>query len=188
MPSSAGRSSLPPIRIWKREKKRLLSFKKSEDHPGELAGSSPRRSCSASPAFAKHSHFKHTGRTGGLSGYGRRAGLRGQLLTPKLPILIAAMTVKPMYLIPHAKVRKIVPPKTGCLIPTTASFSRFLLPRKERFVMTTMTAEEKKLLQARHRLEEAQMRAKEKARKARTPQAHSGGYDFGEGAAGDSDC
>lgn len=54
--------------------------------------------------------------------------------------------------------------------------------------MTTMTAEEKKLLQARHRLEEAQMRAKEKARKARTPQAHSGGYDFGEGAAGDSDC
>lgn len=34
--------------------------------------------------------------------------------------------------------------------------------------MTTMTAEEKKLLQAQHRLEEAQMRAKEKARKART--------------------
>lgn len=34
--------------------------------------------------------------------------------------------------------------------------------------MTTMTAEEKKLIQARHRLEEAQMRAKEKARKART--------------------
>ena len=34
--------------------------------------------------------------------------------------------------------------------------------------MTTMTAEEKKLIQAQHRLEEAQMRAKEKARKART--------------------
>lgn len=34
--------------------------------------------------------------------------------------------------------------------------------------MTTMTAEEKKLIQARHRLEEAQMRAKEKVRKART--------------------
>ena len=34
--------------------------------------------------------------------------------------------------------------------------------------MTTMTAEEKKLLQAQHRLEEAQMREKEKARKART--------------------
>ena len=34
--------------------------------------------------------------------------------------------------------------------------------------MTTMTAEEKKLLQVQHRLEEAQMRAKEKARKART--------------------
>lgn len=34
--------------------------------------------------------------------------------------------------------------------------------------MNTMTAEEKKLIQARHRLEEAQMRAKEKARKART--------------------
>ena len=33
--------------------------------------------------------------------------------------------------------------------------------------MTTMTAEEKKLIQAQHRLEEAQMRAKEKARKAR---------------------
>ena len=31
-----------------------------------------------------------------------------------------------------------------------------------------MTAEEKKLIQAQHRLEEAQMRAKEKARKART--------------------
>lgn len=34
--------------------------------------------------------------------------------------------------------------------------------------MNTMTAEEKKLIQARHRLEEAQMRAKEKVRKART--------------------
>ena len=34
--------------------------------------------------------------------------------------------------------------------------------------MTTMTAEEKKLIQAQHLLEEAQMRAKEKARKART--------------------
>ena len=34
--------------------------------------------------------------------------------------------------------------------------------------MTTMTAEEKKLIQAQHRLEEAQMRAKEKVRKART--------------------
>ena len=34
--------------------------------------------------------------------------------------------------------------------------------------MTTMTAEEKKLIQVRHRLEEAQMRAKEKVRKART--------------------
>lgn len=34
--------------------------------------------------------------------------------------------------------------------------------------MKTMTENEKKLLQARHRLEEAQMRAKEKARKART--------------------
>ena len=34
--------------------------------------------------------------------------------------------------------------------------------------MTTMTAEEKKLIQAQHRLEEAQMGAKEKARKART--------------------
>lgn len=34
--------------------------------------------------------------------------------------------------------------------------------------MTTMTAEEKKLIQAQHRLEEAQMWAKEKARKART--------------------
>lgn len=34
--------------------------------------------------------------------------------------------------------------------------------------MTTMTAEEKKLIQAQHRLGEAQMRAKEKARKART--------------------
>ena len=34
--------------------------------------------------------------------------------------------------------------------------------------MTTMTAEEKKLIQAQHRLEEAQMRGKEKARKART--------------------
>lgn len=34
--------------------------------------------------------------------------------------------------------------------------------------MTTMTAEEKKLIQAQHRLEDAQMRAKEKARKART--------------------
>lgn len=34
--------------------------------------------------------------------------------------------------------------------------------------MTTMTAEEKKLIRAQHRLEEAQMRAKEKARKART--------------------
>ena len=33
--------------------------------------------------------------------------------------------------------------------------------------MTTMTAEEKKLIQAQHRLEDAQMRAKEKARKAR---------------------
>ena len=33
--------------------------------------------------------------------------------------------------------------------------------------MKTMTENEKKLLQARHRLEEAQMRAKEKARKAR---------------------
>lgn len=34
--------------------------------------------------------------------------------------------------------------------------------------MNTMTAEEKKLIQVRHRLEEAQMRAKEKVRKART--------------------
>ena len=34
--------------------------------------------------------------------------------------------------------------------------------------MNTMTAEEKKLIQAQHRLEEAQMRAKEKVRKART--------------------
>ena len=33
--------------------------------------------------------------------------------------------------------------------------------------MTTMTAEEKKLIQAQHRLEEAQMRAKEKARTRR---------------------
>lgn len=31
--------------------------------------------------------------------------------------------------------------------------------------MNTMTAEEKKLIQARHRLEEAQMRAKEKCGK-----------------------
>nr|DAP97407.1 MAG TPA: Protein of unknown function (DUF3847) [Caudoviricetes sp.] len=78
------------------------------------------------------------------------------------------MIANPAHLIPHTKARNIVPPKTGCLIPTTVSFSRFLLPRKERFVMTTMTAEEKKLIQAQHRLEEAQMRAKEKARKART--------------------
>jgi hypothetical protein len=85
-----------------------------------------------------------------------------------LPFLIAAMIANPARLMPHTKERNIVPPKTGCLIPTTVSFSRFLLPRKERFVMTTMTAEEKKLLQAQHRLEEAQMRAKEKARKART--------------------
>ena len=34
--------------------------------------------------------------------------------------------------------------------------------------MTTMTAEAGKLIQPHHRLEEAQMRAKEKARKART--------------------
>jgi hypothetical protein len=89
-------------------------------------------------------------------------------LIPKLPFLIEAMIANPAHLIPHTKARNIVPPKTGCLIPTTVSFSRFLLPRKERFVMTTMTAEEKKLIQAQHRLEEAQMRAKEKARKART--------------------
>ena len=34
--------------------------------------------------------------------------------------------------------------------------------------MTTMTAEEKKLIQAQHRLEEAQMRDRQKERKART--------------------
>ena len=34
--------------------------------------------------------------------------------------------------------------------------------------MTTMTPEEKKLVQAQHRLEEAQMRDRDKERKART--------------------
>ena len=119
-------------------------------------------------AYAGRSSDRYNRKTGGIRGYGRRAGLCGQLLIPKLPFLIEAMIANPAHLIPHTKARNIVPPKTGCLIPTTVSFSRFLLPRKERFVMTTMTAEEKKLIQAQHRLEEAQMRAKEKARKART--------------------
>ena len=44
-----------------------------------------------------------------------------------------------------------------------------------------MTDTEKKLLQAQHRLEEAQARDRVKERKARTAQTHSGGRDSGKG-------
>ena len=50
-----------------------------------------------------------------------------------------------------------------------------------------MTDTEKKLLQAQHRLEEAQARDRVKERKSPHSQAHSGGCNSGKGAAGGAD-
>ncbi len=67
------------------------------------------------------------------------------------------------------------------LIPFSG-IRRFFTIRKENF--TTMTDTEKALLQAQHRLEEAQARNRVKERKARTRRLIQTGGNSGKGAAG----
>ena len=55
----------------------------------------------------------------------------------------------------------------GYLVSVCYQTTLFLLPQED-FMNRNMTENEKKLLQAKHRLEEAEMRDRNKERKART--------------------
>ena len=101
MPTSAGKSSLPPIPdLETREKEETFLREIRERFPSGLAGGRAHWPCPLAPACAGRSHRKCSRPGGGYRGYGCCSGLCGQLLTALLPALIVRQTSLPMILTP----------------------------------------------------------------------------------------